>query len=94
MARWYLSLLQCRFQNDTCHILTCECDLLDTCREMILEDFASNCASLDGDSEVLTMLMSFMFDDLRSPPPNLVHLHQILSKLCYEFFGTVFSQQS
>ena len=57
-------------ENDVCHILTRECDLLDTCRERILEDFASNCASLDRDRTVLTVLVSFVFNDPSSPPPT------------------------
>ena len=57
-------------ENGACRVMACECDLLDTYRERILEDFASNCASLDRDRTVLTVLVSFVFNDPSSPPPT------------------------
>ena len=77
-------------EDDTIHILTCECELLSGHRDAIMEEFSSNCARLEGEEKVITMLLGFLFNDPEPPPSDLISLHVLLPQLSLRNLWHVF----
>ena len=72
------------------HVLICECRILDENQENNIDAFVNNCLRLDGDTEVIILLLSFMVKDPISPHSGLGSLHAtffkiFLHNLCHGF---------